>query len=195
MRTTLLLSFFLIACSPEVTPPLKLAGTCELNGIRVEIEEGAVLQQYAIGYRVPGISGMFGADPSVTDPSQVPGGLWAYDFNGAKLDTETGCAHYARVLQFERALYETRWGVVDLNRWTVRIRAGRSVLTTIDAAGDTLFTILAIDLTTDALQYFPHELHHRQLGESSWDHHGWCLDFEPWEESALEISEVVYLKC
>ena len=44
----------------------------------------------------------------------------------------------------------------------------------------------AIDLGVDHIRAFPHELNHVRTGSG---HGGWCIDFEPWSEEVLGISE------
>jgi hypothetical protein len=106
------------------------------------------------------------------------------------------CQAYASILTDYRDTFVEWWGPVALHEedWTVRVRAGAAV----DAAGHTGITYhysRVVDVAEGALETFPHELRHVQLGRGSDDHHGWCSNFAPWEEEVLGVNERDYLGC
>jgi hypothetical protein len=106
------------------------------------------------------------------------------------------CQTYASILVDYRDTFVEWWGPVALleEGWTVRVRAGAAV----DAAGHTGITYhhsRVVDIGEGALETFPHELRHVQLGRGSDDHHGWCSSFAPWEEEVLGVNERDYLGC
>ena len=106
------------------------------------------------------------------------------------------CQTYASALGEYRDTFVDGWGAVQLQeeQWTVRVRAGRLA----DAAGHTGVTYhhsRVVDIAEAALETFPHELRHVQLGRGSDDHHGWCSSFAPWEERVLGVDERAYLGC
>jgi hypothetical protein len=106
------------------------------------------------------------------------------------------CATYASILGEYRDTFVDSWGAVALEeeQWTLRVRAGAVA----DAAGHTGVTYhhsRVVDVAEAALETFPHELRHVQLGRSSDDHHGWCSNFAPWEEQVLGVDERAYLGC
>ncbi|HET9037089.1 MAG TPA: hypothetical protein VFN45_12825 [Myxococcaceae bacterium] len=106
------------------------------------------------------------------------------------------CQAYASILTDYRDTFVDWWGPVALHEedWTVRVRAGAAV----DAAGHTGITYhysRVVDVAEGALETFPHELRHVQLGRGSDDHHGWCSNFAPWEEEVLGVNERDYLGC
>jgi hypothetical protein len=107
-----------------------------------------------------------------------------------------GCATDASILGEYRGTFVDSWGTVALEeeQWTVRVRAGAVA----DAAGHTGVTYhhsRVVDVAENALETFPHELRHVQLGRGSDDHHGWCSSFAPWEERVLGVDERAYLGC
>ncbi len=109
---------------------------------------------------------------------------------------EVSCRALASALTEYRATFEEGWGAVALQeeQWTVRVRAGSAA----DAAGHTGVTYhhsRVVDVAEEALETFPHELRHVQLGRGSDDHHGWCSSFAPWEERVLGVDERAYLGC
>ena len=117
---------------------------------------------------------------------------------GVTAPTSTGdtCRTYASVLGAYRETFVEGWGPVELQeeQWTVRVRSGEVV----DAAGHTGVTYhhsRVVDIAEAALETFPHELRHVQLGRGSDDHHGWCSNFAPWEERVLGVDERAYLGC
>lgn len=106
------------------------------------------------------------------------------------------CLTYASALEDYRDTFVEWWGPVALQeeQWTVRVRAGAAV----DAAGHTGITYhhsRVVDVSEEALETFPHELRHVQLGRGSDDHNGWCSSFAPWEERVLGVNERTYLGC
>jgi hypothetical protein len=106
------------------------------------------------------------------------------------------CGRYASILGDYRDTFVEWWGSVALReeQWTVRVRAGA----TVDAAGHTGITYhhsRVVDVAEEALETFPHELRHVQLGRGSDDHQGWCSSFAPWEEEVLGVDERAYLGC
>ncbi|HUM10559.1 MAG TPA: hypothetical protein VLT82_06375 [Myxococcaceae bacterium] len=120
---------------------------------------------------------------------------WFWDA-GAPVSGKAACERFGVTLMQYRSIYEARWGVLSLETagWVVRVRAS----TTLEdgrASGRTYLESRVVDLVQGAIFGFPHELHHVQLGSDSGDHHGWCIDFEPWEESVLRLSERDYLCC
>jgi hypothetical protein len=115
---------------------------------------------------------------------------------GVRRSPGSACRAFAAILTEYRATFEEGWGAVALQaeEWTVRVRAGGAV----DAAGHTGVTYhhsRVVDVAEDALETFPHELRHVQLGRGSDDHHGWCSNFAPWEERVLGVDERAYLGC
>ena len=109
---------------------------------------------------------------------------------------ETSCRAFVSSLTEYRATFEETWGAVALQeeKWTVRVRAGGAA----DTAGHTGVTYhhsRVVDVAEEALETFPHELRHVQLGRGSDDHHGWCSSFAPWEEEVLGVDERAYLGC
>ncbi len=140
--------------SPSDPPAVALAGTCTVDGVRIEVEEGVL--------------GGFGG--------------------------ETPCSYSGRFVSVWRAIYEERWAAVPLQSWTVRIRAPDLV----DAhghAGLAWYDQRLIELSQNHFELMPHELHHARLGEPSSDHHGWCVDFVPWELVRHIQDERVRLGC
>lgn len=112
---------------------------------------------------------------------------------GSVADT---CRAYAAILGDYRDTFVEGWGPVALReeQWTLRVRAGAEA----DSAGHTGVTYhysRVVDVAEDALETFPHELRHVQLGRGSDDHHGWCSSFAPWEERVLGVNERAYLGC
>ena len=112
---------------------------------------------------------------------------------GSVADT---CRAYAAILGSYRDTFVEGWGPVALReeQWTLRVRAGAEA----DSAGHTGVTYhhsRVVDIAEDALETFPHELRHVQLGRGSDDHHGWCSSFAPWEERVLGVNERAYLGC
>lgn len=106
------------------------------------------------------------------------------------------CRTYASILGEYRDTFVEQWGAVALQQeqWTVRMRAGGLA----DGAGHTGVTYhysRVVDIAEAALETFPHELRHVQLGRGSDDHHGWCSNFAPWEERVLGVDERAYLGC
>jgi hypothetical protein len=106
------------------------------------------------------------------------------------------CQRYASILMNYRDTFVEWWGPVALQEeeWTVRVRAGAAV----DATGHTGITYhhsRVVDVAEAALETFPHELRHVQLGRGSDDHQGWCSNFAPWEEEVLGVNERDYLGC
>ncbi|MGZ6027912.1 MAG: hypothetical protein ACXWK5_00730 [Myxococcaceae bacterium] len=106
------------------------------------------------------------------------------------------CQAFAQVLVEYRATFEADWGGVPLQeeQWTIRVRVG----STVDADGHTGITYhrsRIVDIAEGSPETFPHELRHVQLGPGSDDHHGWCRNFEPWEERVLGVDERTYLGC
>lgn len=106
------------------------------------------------------------------------------------------CGTYATSLGEYRETFVDSWGAVALEeeQWTLRVRAGAVA----DAAGHTGVTYhhsRVVDIAEAALETFPHELRHVQLGRGSDDHHGWCSNFAPWEERVLGVDENAYLGC
>ena len=106
------------------------------------------------------------------------------------------CRTYASILGEYRDTFVESWGGVALQeeRWMVRVRSGDVA----DAAGHTGVTYhhsRVVDIAEAALETFPHELRHVQLGRGSDDHHGWCSNFAPWEERVLGVDERAYLGC
>ncbi len=109
---------------------------------------------------------------------------------------EATCASFARTLGEYRDTFVQGWGSVALQEegWTLRVRAGD----TVDTEGHTGITYhlsRVVDISQSALETFPHELRHVQLGRGSDDHHGWCSTFAPWEERVLGVDERAYLGC
>ncbi len=109
---------------------------------------------------------------------------------------EASCRTFASILEDYRATFEEAWGAAALQEegWTVRVRAGSAA----DAEGHTGVTYhhsRVVDVAEVALETFPHELRHVQLGRGSDDHHGWCSSFAPWEERVLGVDERAYLGC
>jgi hypothetical protein len=108
----------------------------------------------------------------------------------------SACATDASILDEYRQTFVESWGGVALEeeQWTLRVRAGAVA----DAAGHTGVTYhhsRVVDIAEAALETFPHELRHVQLGRGSDDHHGWCSNFAPWEERVLGVDERGYLGC
>lgn len=109
---------------------------------------------------------------------------------------DRACETDASILAEYRGTFVESWGTVALEeeQWTVRVRAGAEA----DAAGHTGVTYhhsRVVDVAESALETFPHELRHVQLGRGSDDHHGWCSSFAPWEERVLGVDERAYLGC
>jgi hypothetical protein len=106
------------------------------------------------------------------------------------------CATYASILGEYRDTFVERWGRVALQeeQWTVRVRAG-DLADTAGHTGVTYHHSRVVDIAEAALETFPHELRHVQLGRGSDDHHGWCSNFAPWEERVLGVDERAYLGC
>jgi hypothetical protein len=123
------------------------------------------------------------------------GTAWSWDA-GDPVTGEAACERFGAALVQYRSIYEARWGVLSFGTagWKVRVRAS-TTLENGKAAGLTYFESKVVDLVQGAIFGFPHELHHVQLGPGSGDHHGWCIDFEPWEESVLGLSEHDSLRC
>jgi hypothetical protein len=131
-----------------------------------------------------------GTLPLLTIPLVIEEGVAVRDSPG------TACQAYASILVEYRDTFVEWWGQVALHEegWTVRVRAGAAV----DAAGHTGITYhysRVVDVAEGALETFPHELRHVQLGRGSDDHHGWCSNFAPWEEEVLGVNERAYLGC
>ena len=106
------------------------------------------------------------------------------------------CRTYASILGEYQDTFMEGWGPVALQeeQWTVRVRSGDLA----DATGHTGVTYhhsRVVDIAEAALETFPHELRHVQLGRGSDDHHGWCSSFAPWEERVLGVNERAYLGC
>lgn len=102
------------------------------------------------------------------------------------------CSSVGQVLDQYRAVYEERWGRVDMDGWTLRVRS----TTLMDrAAGATWWDERLIEVEPHMLDALPHELHHVQLGPSSDGHRGWCLAYYPWERATLGLDEGAYLGC
>ena len=125
-----------------------------------------------------------------TVPLLIESGVTSPSPNG---DT---CRTYASILGEYRDTFVEGWGLVELQeeQWTVRVRAGSLA----DGAGHTGVTYhysRVVDIAEAALETFPHELRHVQLGRGSDDHHGWCSNFAPWEERVLGVDERAYLGC
>jgi len=125
-----------------------------------------------------------------TVPVQIEKGVTA----GPSL--QDTCRTFASSLGQYRDTFVEGWGQVALQeeQWTVRVRAGDLA----DAAGHTGVTYhysRVVDIAEAALETFPHELRHVQLGRGSDDHHGWCSNFAPWEERVLGVNERAYLGC
>ncbi|HVP60455.1 MAG TPA: hypothetical protein VMT11_07845 [Myxococcaceae bacterium] len=123
------------------------------------------------------------------------GTAWSWDA-GAPVTGRAACERFGAALMEYRSIYEARWGVLsfETSGWVVRVRAN----TTLENGKANALTYpdsRVVDLVQGAVFAFPHELHHVQLGSGSGDHHGWCIDFEPWEESVLHLSERDYLRC
>ncbi len=115
---------------------------------------------------------------------------------GVAASASLGCGTYASILGEYRQTFVGSWGDVALEeeQWTLRVRAGAVA----DAAGHTGVTYhhsRVVDIAEAALETFPHELRHVQLGRGSDDHHGWCSNFAPWEEQVLGVDERAYLGC
>jgi hypothetical protein len=88
-----------------------------------------------------------------------------------------------------RALYESRFGHLDLTGIPVRYRAA------IYLDGDShsgMTYVDAIDIAVTGRAGLPHELNHVRTGPS---HEGWCLDYEPWSKTILGLDESAYLHC
>jgi len=82
------------------------------------------------------------------------------------------CSSVGQALDQYRAVYEERWGRVDMAGWTPRVRS----TTLVDgAAGATWWDERLIEMERHMLDALPHELRHVQLGPSSDGHSGWCL--------------------
>jgi hypothetical protein len=115
---------------------------------------------------------------------------------GSGSATKRSCPSYASILGEYRDTFVEGWGAVQLQeeQWTVRVRVGQLA----DSAGHTGVTYhhsRVVDIAEAALETFPHELRHVQLGRGSDDHHGWCSGFAPWEERVLGVNERAYLGC
>jgi len=106
------------------------------------------------------------------------------------------CATYASILGEYRDTFVQEWGRVALQeeQWTVRVRSG-DLADTAGHTGVTYHHSRVVDIAEAALETFPHELRHVQLGRGSDDHHGWCSSFAPWEERVLGVDERAYLGC
>ena len=106
------------------------------------------------------------------------------------------CQTFAAILGQYRDTFVESWGHVALQKeqWTVRVRAG-DVADTAGHTGVTYHYSRVVDIAEAALETFPHELRHVQLGRGSDDHHGWCRNFAPWEERVLGVDERAYLGC
>jgi hypothetical protein len=102
------------------------------------------------------------------------------------------CAATLDVLGQYRAEYEAKFGHVDLTHIPVRMHATAQALS--DGAVGVAYED-AIDLGAGQVDALAHELHHEALGPSSADHHGWCVDFYPWEKEVLGLDEQKYLGC
>ncbi len=122
------------------------------------------------------------------------GTAWSWD--GEPVTGRAACERFGAALMEYRSIYEGRWGVLSFETagWVVRVRAN-TTLENGKANGLTYPASRVVDLVQGAIFAFPHELHHVQLGTGSGDHHGWCIDFEPWEEAVLRLSERDYLRC
>jgi hypothetical protein len=116
--------------------------------------------------------------------------------NGIQVDVPQSMASecftmMANVQQGRQEL-EARFGPVDISGWRFRFVSGEAI------PGHNSVTIWDGQLVIiggGGAEWIPHELHHVQLGPSSADHHGWCLDYEPWELATLGLDESAYLGC
>jgi hypothetical protein len=124
------------------------------------------------------------------------GGIPVLIEQGVTSSASIACGTYASILGEYRETFVDSWGAVALEeeQWTLRVRAGAVA----DSAGHTGVTYhhsRVVDIAEAALETFPHELRHVQLGRGSDDHHGWCSNFAPWEERVLGVDENAYLGC
>jgi len=137
--------------------------------------------------------------PDITEAARcTPQGVPVVVEKGVSIQgsAERMCEALAGILAEYRGTFQETWGPVALEgeQWTLRVRAGAAV----DAAGHTGITYhhsRVVDVAEAALETFPHELRHVQLGRGSDDHHGWCSTFAPWEERVLGVDERAYLGC
>lgn len=94
------------------------------------------------------------------------------------------CSYWLGRLRAIEDAYRLRWGTSPLSGWRVRLvthidspgapdQGGRILV------GTTWFTEGVIDLVR--VTSLAHEMHHAELGPSSYDHHGWCPIFTDWE--------------
>ena len=174
MRAALAL-LVLTACGGSQGPAITVQTRCEFNGMSIALEEGAG-QPTADGFATPIIN--------APTPAEV-------------------CQKAGQQLQTGRSVYEARWGIVALEGWTIRIRTPahwgdvKELANGLESgvSGTIYRAEKFVDVSQWSPRVFPHELHHLQLGPSSGDHHGWCAEFEPWEETALHMDERDYLGC
>jgi len=112
------------------------------------------------------------------------------------LEVEEGvgspCADLVVQLDGYQAAHAARWGSVETMGWTVRVRVFREDL--VDGPGTlggvTWWGDRVIDVYQHLPNVFPHDLHHVLYGQSSADHHGWCLQgFVLWEASVVGLDE------
>ena len=113
----------------------------------------------------------------------------------------TACAYAVGMLSHYRGLFEYRFGPVLLEDegWTIRLMASSTVhgegTIGVTYHQERVIDLAAFSMAGQPWTILPHELRHVQLGGSSGDHHGWCLDYYPWARDTLGIDESAYLGC
>ncbi len=105
------------------------------------------------------------------------------------------CNDFGTGLGSLRDLFVQRWGAVRLTGWFVVVSPEWTPVG--GHSGYTDWSQRVLTLSQHALEMFPHELLHVQLGPASANHAEaiWCAEFVSWEWSQGFGDERAYLGC